>query len=352
MPEKPKTNSMTEKAGLTFNVNPFREGIITYHRNRNLTIPKVNKAHVVLAATLEKLCHLVVNEALKHVKKDKTGLKTITRPVLKYAVMLNKDLDTYYHMHLKLFNPDQDYLAQLPVTRKTLRYFLDNKVGKNHRLTNKASNLLNYLLMTLYIDTLRVAHDLLAFSGKKKINKPTVKSALRVLLKDSALCASLTEEINRAFSAVEGEKDEGEEGEEDENEDDDDDEKDEDSSSDVDEESDDEVEEVKTKAKSSKQKTKGKKKTEPLEQSSDEDNDEDDDADSDEDDAEDDAEDDEGEDDAEDDEGDDDEDAEKTEPKKVVAKKTKKKDGDNSPAKASGKGKVKGKGKKPKAKNA
>ena len=328
MPEKPKTNSMTEKAGLTFNVNPFREGIITYHRNRNLTIPKVNKAHVVLAATLEKLCHLVVNEALKHVKKDKTGLKTITRPVLKYAVMLNKDLDTYYHMHLKLFNPDQDYLAQLPVTRKTLRYFLDNKVGKNHRLTNKASNLLNYLLMTLYIDTLRVAHDLLAFSGKKKINKPTVKSALRVLLKDSALCASLTEEINRAFSAVEGEKDEG------------------------DEESDDEVEEVKTKAKSSKQKTKGKKKTEPLEQSSDEDNDEDDDADSDEDDAEDDAEDDEGEDDAEDDEGDDDEDAEKTEPKKVVAKKTKKKDGDNSPAKASGKGKVKGKGKKPKAKNA
>lgn len=326
--DKPKTNSMTENAGLTFNVNPFREGIITYHKNRGLTVPKVNKAHVVLSAALEKLCHLLVKEALKHVKKDKTGLKTVTRPVLKYAVMLNKDMDSYYHMHLKSFDPNQDYLSQHPVTKKALRYFLDSKFGKNHHLTNKAFNMLNFLLMTLYIDTLRVSHDLLAFSGKKKINKPTVRFALRVLLKDTALCASLTEEMNRAFSAIEDEKEDGEDGEDDDN-DDDDDENGEEVESDVGEESDDDEAATKPKKNASKNKGKAnKKKAEKVEQSSDEEDAGDDD--------------DEDEDDDDDEDHDDAEEKEPVEPKtkKVVAKKNTKNKGGNG-KKASGTNKKK-----------
>jgi hypothetical protein len=212
------SNQLTLKAELTFNVNTVKaRGLKPYFEQHGLNTPLFKKAHVVVAAMLEKMCELIVTEAKKHVKRDTSGLHTITRPVLRNAVMLNKELDQYFHMTFKSFESEQMYATQVPVTSKDLKTFVELKFGKNCVfLTAKAWNLLCYLLMVTFLDVTRISNELLTFSDKKTMERNCVRSALRLLLRDTSVCHKVVEEVNRAWDAVVDDKDEEEADNEDE----------------------------------------------------------------------------------------------------------------------------------------
>ena len=209
------SNQLTTKANLTFNVNVIKaRGLKPYFEQHGLNTPLFKKAHVVVAAVLEKMCELIVTEAKQHVKRDTSGLHTIARPVLRNAVMLNKELDQYFHMSLRSFESEQMYGTQVPVSTKDLKSFIESKFGKNDVfLTPKAWNFLCYLLMVTFLDVTRISNELLTFSDKKTMERNCVRSALRLLLKDTSVCHKLVEEVNRAWEAVVDDKDEDEAGE-------------------------------------------------------------------------------------------------------------------------------------------
>jgi len=195
------TPKLTEQAGLKCNTNRIGKGIKVYYNDRGIDLPKFSKTDVVVGAAIEKTSYLIINEACKHVSEDKSGLKTITRPVFKLAVQLNDEMRMYYGTHLKTFDPDQTYLSLLPITTKDIGRFLEEYFSFA-RLTNKALNYLCFLIFKLYVDILRLANELNMYANKKTFSVNTIRSAIRILFKETSICNQLLDEINRAWGCV------------------------------------------------------------------------------------------------------------------------------------------------------
>lgn len=209
------SNALTIKAGLIFNVNNIKEkGLKQYFEQNDITPPLFKKAHVVVAGVLERIYEIIVSEAVKQVKLDTSGLKTITRPVLRNSILLNKELDQYFHMSLRDFNPIQMYNSQLPIVQKELDLLLETKIGKTVHLTSKAKNLLCYTLMIVFLDICRISSLMLQFSGKKTMDHKCVKASLKQMFRDTSVYAKLSDEINRIWNAVVDEKEDDQDDEE------------------------------------------------------------------------------------------------------------------------------------------
>jgi len=238
------SNALTKKAGLQFNAIYIKDkGLKPYFEEHDLDVPKFRKAHVVVAGVLEQLAAIIVTESIKKVKVDRSGLRTLTRPVIRDALLINRELDRFYHMKLRNFDPNQMYSSQLPVSSKELSSYLDSKFEKLN-LTPKANNLLAYVLMAAFLDICFFSNELLSFGNKKTMDNRCVKSALRLMFGDTSVYAKLSDEVTRAWNCVCDDKDEEDDGSDNEHGDDND--------SDVNADSD--VEDTPKKTKSSKSK--------------------------------------------------------------------------------------------------
>jgi len=209
-----KVNKDSSKAGLLFNVNVVKRGILSFYENLDHDDIRISKVHMGMSAVMECICHTLVDISLRTIKKDKTGLKTITRPVLRSALLENRELEKYYYVHLTEFSTEQDYSNQLPVSKKDLCNYLESKFN-NYTLTPHARNLLNYLLYRVYLDMLRVSQNILDFYKRKTIKIDILIPTLRILFKDTALYGKLVTEVRRVKSLLTDENDDDNEDNED-----------------------------------------------------------------------------------------------------------------------------------------
>ena len=88
MSTEKKPNKLTEKAGLTFNVNTIKSKLKDYYEGQSLTTPMFSGGHTALTASLEKLWEMLLQECLKKVGKDKSGVRQVNRELLQYSVCM------------------------------------------------------------------------------------------------------------------------------------------------------------------------------------------------------------------------------------------------------------------------
>jgi hypothetical protein len=222
--KKDHTNKLTTDAGLTFNVNTMRKQMISFFKNQDLyfsvkgendevtkKLPMFKGSQVALAAALEQLTKTLLTNVLQFTNKDKSGLRTVTRPMLIYSVCLNKGLNQYYNYRLTSFNKNQVYKDQLPFKEDDVNQLMAG-VDKKLMFTPKAFNFLCFLLLEAYLDIMSTGYQFILFADKRSLGPDAVLAAIKNKFPDS-ISHELCHELTRACNAVGKDLDAGEEGE-------------------------------------------------------------------------------------------------------------------------------------------
>lgn len=210
-PKSEKT-LLTEKVGLSLNVNAFRSWTKRYLENTGLTVvqkggegkpdvnvvPRLTGIHIALTAVAEVLCTELLNITIKRTERDKSGLYSITSNTLRYAFMLDDDLEHLCNRFLKTFNPTMDYSNQFCISKKDVMTFVENKFGKNVDIDSSGYNLLAYLLSSVLIDFTCTSYLLMNYAGRKSLDFNVVRTVVKLR------CSGLIENaMNRAIEDCE-----------------------------------------------------------------------------------------------------------------------------------------------------
>lgn len=207
-------NQATKDAGLLFNVNLTRSNIVRHLKTHDMLcetvdkesketqhkLPMLSGSPVATTSVIERTCRMLLTNALKYTNKDNSGLRTVTRPALKQAVLLNEDWNRYFASKWTGFNKNHMYADQVPVSPKEFSSVVDS-INNKLKLTNRATNMLNWMLAEIYVDIIHTAFEFITFAGKRTMNADSIASAVRNRFPDN-ISHELVTEINRATDAA------------------------------------------------------------------------------------------------------------------------------------------------------
>jgi len=199
---------LTQKAGLNFNVNSFKSWLKRYYDQNEMYAPKAKQtapkegevkvqkedtdviedhipmfkgAHVALAAAVEVLCQTILKETISQLTKGASGLYDVTRPAIKYAVMLDDDLSFLFSRSLRSFKQNMMYENQFCIPRKEMARYIDSTFGKVINLDQKSYNLLAYLLLSFSMDVASHIFHMMIYANKRTVDFSVVIYALKNL---------------------------------------------------------------------------------------------------------------------------------------------------------------------------
>jgi len=198
MSTEKKPNKLTEKAGLTFNVNTIKQKLKSYYEGQDLTTPMFSGGQTAMTATLEKLWEMLLQQCLKKVGKDsKTGVRLINLEALQTAVLLHPGLQRYFVVQFGSFDSEVEYKDQSPVISVEMDKVME-RVDKDMSLTNKARNLACYMLLKVFSQLASTSHTLIEYAKKKSLDGRSVWFAVGTVFHGS-VSSVLHNEITRAM---------------------------------------------------------------------------------------------------------------------------------------------------------
>ncbi len=194
MSSEKKPNKITEKAGLTFNVNGIKQRLRTYYEGQALSTPKFSGSHTAVTTALEKLWEMLLQECLKKVGKDKSGVRLVNRESLQYSVLMHSGLRKYFVLQFETFDNTVEY--QSPVVTVELDKVME-RIDKDMALTSKARNLANFMLLKVFSQLATSSHGFIEYAKKKSLDGRSVMFAVSSLFHES-----VSSEINKEIARV------------------------------------------------------------------------------------------------------------------------------------------------------
>lgn len=197
MSTEKKPNKLTEKAGLTFNVNTIKSKLKDYYEGQALTTPMFSGGHTALTASLEKLWEMLLQECLKKVGKDKSGVRQVNRELLQYSVLMHAGLRKYFVVHFENFDNTIEYRDQVPVISVEMDKVME-RVDKDMSLTQKARNLACFMLLKVFSQMAFTCHTLIEHAKKKSLDGRCVMYVVNIMFHES-VAAELHKEIKKVM---------------------------------------------------------------------------------------------------------------------------------------------------------
>lgn len=195
--EKTSPNRITEKAGLSCNVNTVRNKLKDFFESQSIDTPKFNGGHVAMTATLQKMLTMILKECLKTTGKDKSGVKLVNRETVQYSMLMHTGFNQYFLVKLNQFDGDQMYRDQVPISTAEMDSVVLG-VDPDLSLSPKARNLICYLLLKVFLDVTHTCSHLLNYAGKKSLNAKCVMYSIGIKFPDSIAQDLKTEVSNVA----------------------------------------------------------------------------------------------------------------------------------------------------------
>lgn len=177
--EKGKTK-LTEKANLNLNVNSFKSWLRKYYEQTGTPAPKFRGIHVALTVVSEVLCKQILEATISQLQKEPSGLYNITRPAIRYAVLLDTDLEFLLGHALSSFDKTMTFTDHFCISEKEMRKYIESELGKNIQLDAVAYNLLAYLLAKVVIDFARLSHMSMTYAKKNSLDFNVIKHVVRM----------------------------------------------------------------------------------------------------------------------------------------------------------------------------
>ncbi len=179
------SNMLTQKSNLTFNVMRFKKSLIETCKVISTNNYKCSKAHVYLTKLNELLCYKLIENVNKNVEKDKNGLYTITRAMIKTSIETNDMLKRCFSNYLFQYDETHIYESQYPIAKKIIINFIEIKFGSMINFTPQAFDFLIYILIKATQNVIAISIELLNYADKRSINYKTISAAVQIELRNS-----------------------------------------------------------------------------------------------------------------------------------------------------------------------
>lgn len=179
-------------------------------------VPKLNGAHIALAAANEALCSYIIKETIVHVPKEKTGLYTLGRASLIVSAQLDTDLKRFFSNHLEVYDSDTNFINQYCVPQKnknSVEAFILKHFGGNVHLDNTGYNLLAYMLLKFSSQITKTAHALMMYAGRGMLEPNSIYTAVKIACPEGLsnnICMRIEDAIKNSGDQRDKKKDEKE----------------------------------------------------------------------------------------------------------------------------------------------
>jgi hypothetical protein len=183
MPEKKEKSGktkLTEKAQLTLNVNAVRTWLKRYYEQNGIDVPTFRGIHIALTTVCEVLCTEIVNATVKQLQKSQSGLYEITRPSIRYGILLDGDLEHLLGTALNAFDKTMNFSDHFCIPQKEMLKYIEFKIGKNINIDITAYNLLSYLLSKAMIDFARTALICMTYADKGSLDFKVIRFVVKL----------------------------------------------------------------------------------------------------------------------------------------------------------------------------
>jgi hypothetical protein len=188
-------NKATQSAGLICNVNTVKAKLKEFYDAQGIAKPMFSGGHSAITAVLQKTFELILTECCKHVKKDKSGMRTVNREFVQTALLMHPGFNQYYVSKLSQFDPEQLYKDQVPISSTEMDSVITG-IDSQLQLTPKARNMICYLLMKVFLDLAFTCSKMLEFAKKKSLDTGCVIHATAIKFSDD-IAKELETEVTR-----------------------------------------------------------------------------------------------------------------------------------------------------------
>jgi hypothetical protein len=194
------SNLETKQAGLNFNTKTFKKYINTCLGDNPV---KIKGAHVALASAIENTLILFFNRLYKYSNKDLSGLKTVTSDIIKKTLKHfdNTDFGEFFNQTvIYKYDKSNVYTKQFCISEKNCNVLLE-QVYNDMKLTDKAKNLLFFMLQKLTNTLIKHARLFPVYAKKKTLDSKSIVSAIDIVF-DGELAFKVKTAVEKSVTAV------------------------------------------------------------------------------------------------------------------------------------------------------
>lgn len=207
-----KTNKLTQKAGLHFNVNKTKGAILGLYRSKSnieddeeykkTEKPLIRKSQIAITSVLEHVCLAMLKLCEKEARKE-GDVKIVHPKTIKRAIRGNNEMNELFMLPLSKFDKSQNYDTISVVctsTKKPGKYvdsFLKEKL-EGVSLSKHANAMLRYLLCCLFDRLAMASYAVKEHSGNKSVSDREVETATKILL-SGTLCKNTLQNISECI---------------------------------------------------------------------------------------------------------------------------------------------------------
>ena len=247
-----KKTAMTKKAGLNLNVNLFKSWLKSYYvRNEKYvpvqkkkpgegektetkpasksgkgeeeetkrTIPKLKGAYIAMAAATEVLCKYILDETIKLVEKETSGLYKISRPSLRYSIAYNNELRHLFNRSMEGFDKNMMYADLFCIPEKEMTgkdRYIESCFGKHIQLESNGYSLLAYVLNCFLTQIAENIYNIMSYSKKRSLDFDIVSCAIKNMCDDGIenMMKKKIEQVKKLCAHADNEDEEDEDADE------------------------------------------------------------------------------------------------------------------------------------------
>ena len=196
-------NFETKQADLVFNTKRSKKHIVSSLSTNDESSVKIKGAHIALAAALEQFVLLFSDRLKKYTVKDKSGLRTVTKDIMKKTLRHfdNLDFGEFFNSSV-IYKYDKDfkYYNSFFISLKSYKVVLETACDEM-KFTEPADNFFFFMLTKVSNKLIRFANLFTQYAKKKTLDSRSLEHAVNVIF-EGELAFKLNQAIDKAVSLV------------------------------------------------------------------------------------------------------------------------------------------------------
>jgi len=196
-----------EKANLIVNPNSVKKAIKEYYKNKDIEYSKISGGHIAFASLLESMTKFLIEQAIKTVGINKSGLRELTREGLNASIIKNKEYASYFMVKANDYDEKFVYHKEVPIMPKEMDEILKSYPAVT--FTNEVKNYIYFLLYTMFTNIAVTCTVLLDYAKKVSLDGNCVMKAVTIEFPKS-IALSLVRNIDVAIKSSGNTEDEDE----------------------------------------------------------------------------------------------------------------------------------------------
>lgn len=176
---------------------------INNEHKKYTSFPKIAKSsYISLTAILEVLCDFIIRKLKLYTKIDYKGLYTIDKNSVFHAISLDKEFGDYFFNIQKKYEDKITYCELLCIPKNDIINYIETRYSSVVKFNNTGYNELAFLFVQFFSDIMRISKLSLNYADKKTLEYSNILCSVNILLGDNELTNNINIKVNEVVSNI------------------------------------------------------------------------------------------------------------------------------------------------------